>query len=91
MSANGGRFERNQLLFADDTALVADSDEKLCRLVKGKVFYGQEPPRGESTTTECGVNYQLLAVITKVAQWETPSCSRPQPATDNCVRDDSSN
>ena len=29
-----------------------------------KVFYGQEPPSGESTTTECGVNYQLLAVIT---------------------------
>ena len=35
---------------------------------KGKVFYGQEPPRGESTTTECGVNYQILAVITEVAQ-----------------------
>ena len=29
----GGRFEINQLLFADDTALVADSEEKLCRLV----------------------------------------------------------
>ena len=29
---NGGRFEINQLLFADDT-LVADSEEKLCRLV----------------------------------------------------------
>ena len=26
LSANGGRFEINQLLFADDTALVADSD-----------------------------------------------------------------
>ena len=26
-SANGGRFEINQLLFADDTALVADSGE----------------------------------------------------------------
>ena len=32
LSVNGGRFEINQLLFADDTALVADS-EKLCRLV----------------------------------------------------------
>ena len=30
---------------------------------KGKVFYGQEPPSGESTTTECGFNYQLHAVI----------------------------
>ena len=26
---------------------------------------------------ECGVNYQLLAVITEVAQLGTPSCSRP--------------
>ena len=38
-----------------------------CKLVyckgKGKVVYGQEPPSGESTTTECGVNYQLLAVM----------------------------
>ena len=33
LSANGGRFEINQLLFTDDTALVADSMEKLCRLV----------------------------------------------------------
>ena len=28
-----GLIEINQLLFADDTALVADSEEKLCRLV----------------------------------------------------------
>ena len=33
VSAKGGRFEINQLLFAIDTALVADSEEKLCRLV----------------------------------------------------------
>ena len=56
-----------------------------------KVFYGQEPPSGESTTTECGVNYQLLALITEVAQWGTPSFSRPQPATDNGARDGRSN
>ena len=30
---------------------------------KGKVFYGQEPPSGESTTTESWVNYQLLSVM----------------------------
>ena len=59
--------------------------------VKGKVVYGQEPPSGESTTTECGVNYQLLAVITEVAQCGAPSCSQPQPATDNGVRDGRSN
>ena len=57
----------------------------------GKVFYGQEPPSGESTTTECGVNYQLLTVITKAAQWGTPSCNQPQPATDNGIRDGRSN
>ena len=33
LSVNGGIFEINQLLFADDTALVADSEEKLRRLV----------------------------------------------------------
>ena len=33
LSTNGGSFEINQLLFADDTALVADSEEKLCGLV----------------------------------------------------------
>ena len=33
LSANGVRFEITQLLFADDTALVADSEEKLCRMV----------------------------------------------------------
>ena len=40
LSAIGGRFEINQLLFADDTVLVADLEEKLCRLVSefGRVF-----------------------------------------------------
>ena len=33
LSANGGRCEINQLIFADDTALVADSEKKLCKLV----------------------------------------------------------
>ena len=54
----------------------------------------QEPPSGEFTTTECGVNYQLLADCsntTEVTQWGTPSCSRPQPATDNGIRDGRSN
>ena len=30
LSANGGRFEINRLLFSDDTVLVAVSEEKLC-------------------------------------------------------------
>ena len=33
LSADGGKFEIKQLLFEDDTALVADSEKKLCRLV----------------------------------------------------------
>ena len=33
------------------------------RYWKKKVFYGQEPPSGESTATECGFNYQLVEVI----------------------------
>ena len=49
------------------------------------------PSSGESTKTERGVKYQLLAVITEAAQLETPSCSQPQPATDNGVRDSRSN
>ena len=42
LSANGGRFEINQLLFADDTALVADSEEKLCRLAVSLLEYAKE-------------------------------------------------
>ena len=41
--------------------------------------------------TECAFNYQLLAVITEVAQWGAPSCSQPQLGTDNGVRDGRSN
>ena len=32
LSVNGFRFEINQPLFVDDTALVADLQEKLCRV-----------------------------------------------------------
>ena len=33
LNAIDGRFETNQLLFADETALAPDSEEKLCRPV----------------------------------------------------------
>ena len=33
LSVHGGRFEINQLLFADDTELGADLEHRLCRLV----------------------------------------------------------
>ena len=42
LSANGGRFEIYKMLFADDTALVADSEEKLCRLVSEFGRYAKE-------------------------------------------------
>ena len=49
ISANGGRFEISQLLFADDTALVADSGEKLCRLVSE---FGRECERRKLSINE---------------------------------------
>ena len=56
---------------------------------KGKVLYGQEFPSGESTIPLSLVaKYQLLAVIQLMQpKWPTPSCSQPEPATDNGVRD----
>ena len=36
------RFEINQLLFTDDAALVADSEEKLCCLVSELVVHANE-------------------------------------------------
>ena len=33
LSVDGGRFKINQLLFVDDTELVVDLEEKLCRSV----------------------------------------------------------
>ena len=46
LGANGGRFEINQLLFADDTALVADTEEKLRRLMS--VWYSMRKKKVES-------------------------------------------
>ena len=57
LRSNGGRFEINQLLFADDTARVADSDEKLCRLMSefGRVCERKKlrVNVGESKVTRC--------------------------------------
>ena len=49
LSANGSRFEINLLLFADDTALVANS-EKLCRLVRE---FGRICERSKKVESEC--------------------------------------
>ena len=42
--------------------------EVYMHVYKGKVLYGQELSSRESTTSECGVNYQLLSVI----YWSSP-------------------
>ena len=47
LSAKGGRFDIIQLLFADDTAHVADSEEKLCRLVS-EFWYSTRKKKVES-------------------------------------------
>ena len=41
---NDGSVEMNQLLFSDDIALVADSEQKLCRLVTA---FGRVCERGK--------------------------------------------
>ena len=35
---------------------IAQCQLHLVKITKGKVMFGQEPPSGESTTTECGLN-----------------------------------
>ena len=58
LSVNGGRFDLNHLLFADDTALVAGSEEKLCRLVSefGRVC----KRRNLSVLSTWGLKCQLM-------------------------------
>ena len=62
----------------------------MVRVKKSKVSFRKESLRGESTTTVCVVKYHC-SNATEVAQYATPSCSRPQPATHNGVRDGTSN
>ena len=52
-------LENKLISHADDSTLMSDVPSPKDK----KIIYGQEPPSGESTTTECVVNYQLLAVI----------------------------
>ena len=54
------------------------------KCIKVKVFYGQEPPSGKSTTTGCGIILSTTCSnAAEVAKWGVPSCSQPQPATDS--------
>ena len=49
LSVKGGRFDINRQLFADNRALVADSEEKLCRKAKKCLYEGVIVP-----TVVCG-------------------------------------
>ena len=59
VSANGTKCEINQLLFADDTALVADSEEKFCRLVSE---FGRVSERRKLRVNVGNNSYEVLAV-----------------------------
>ena len=55
------------LIRAAVVAPISNSDHSslsaVISMAQVKVFYCQEPQSGQSTTAECGFNYQLLAVI----------------------------
>ena len=67
-------------------SLATPGEEK----VKDKVFYGQEPPSRESTTTICEVNYLLAVMLLNLPTVEL-ICSGPHPAIENGVREGRSN
>ena len=69
LSANGGRFEIIQSLFADDTALVADLEEKLCRPVSefGRVF--------EKTKLRVNVGQSKVRSTRGMVMWVECMCS----------------
>ena len=93
---NGGRFEINQLLFADDTALVADTEEKLCRLVSefGRVCERKLRVNvGKSKVMRCSMygNEDQMHVILNGELLEEVDCFKYQglqvAADGGCERD----
>ena len=70
LSVNGGCFEINQLLFADDTALVADSEEKLCKLVSE---FGRVCERRKLSVNVITIIYHdFLPTPRRVSHHDTP-------------------
>ena len=69
LSVNGGRFEIHLLLFADDTALVADSEEMLCRLVSefGRVM---RKKKVESECREEKSKRKWIVLYTWARKWQ---------------------
>ena len=97
LGENGGRFEINQLLFADDTALVVDSEENFCGLVSesGRVCERRKfrVNVGKSKVMRCSRygNGGQMHVILKGEPLEEVDCVKylgSQVATDGgCERD----
>ena len=97
LSANGDRSETNQLLFADDTALVPDSEDKLCRLVSefGRLYERRKlrVNVGKSKVMRCSRygNGDRMHVILNGEQLEEVDCFKylgSQVAADGgCERD----
>ena len=97
LSANGGRFEINQPLFADDTALVADSEDKLYKLVSEFVRVCERRKlrvnEGKSKVMRCSRygNVDRMHVILNGEPLEEMDCLKylwPQVAADGgCERD----
>ena len=57
-------YRNNEINIVSYEIKTVENSFTLCgQIDKRKVFYDQEPPSLESTTRECGFNYQLLAVI----------------------------
>ena len=66
---HGGRFEINQLLFADDTALFPKSKEKLCRLMSELVECDKRKLRvnvGKSKVMRCSKYRKWIVVSIRV-------------------------
>ena len=63
LSANSGRFEMNQLLFPDHTALVADSKEKLCKLVSEIDLVCKRVNVGKSKVMRCSRYGKLVMEV----------------------------
>ena len=74
LSANGGRFEINQQVFADDTALVADSEEKLGG-VGSLVEFGTLPNSPYSTNDEFGRVCERRKLRVNVGKSKVMRCS----------------
>ena len=60
-------------------------------LKKVKSFMARSLPVDNLLPQNVGSIINYLQQFTEVAQWGAPSCSRPQPAMDNGVRDGRSN